>query len=124
MELFNGLKVISMLIIIAGNTHYYVLSGPLRNIEVIHQWFNTLGFGFAINADLHVDVFFWITGFVLAFNTLKHIQKNDGVMLAHPARIILDRYLRLLPLYLFMIFLLWQFMAMFGGDGPRFFQYE
>ena len=77
-ELFNGIKVFSMLIIIAGNTHYYVLSGPLRNIEVIHEWFNTTTFLFSINADLHVDIFFWITGFVLAYNTLKHIAKNDG----------------------------------------------
>lgn len=107
METFNGIKVVSMLIVIGGNTHYYLLSGPLRNIEVVHQWFNTASFLFAVNADLHVDVFYWMTGFVMAYITLKHIQKNDGHMLAHPARIMLDRYLRLLPLYLFMIFFLW-----------------
>lgn len=62
-----------MLVIIAGNTHYYVLSGPLRNIDVVHEWFNSSYFLMVVNADLHVDVFYWMTGFCLAFTTLKSL---------------------------------------------------
>lgn len=32
--------------------------------------------------------------------------------------------MRLVPLYIFMIFFLWFFIVLFGGSGPRFYQFE
>jgi len=39
-------------------------------------------------------------------------------------RTVLSRYLRLAPMYYFMIFFMWKFLMLFGGKGPRFYQYE
>jgi len=36
----------------------------------------------------------------------------------------MERYLRLIPLYIFMIFFLWKFISLFGGAGPRFYEFE
>jgi peptidoglycan/LPS O-acetylase OafA/YrhL len=49
------------------------------------------------------------------------MKLNEGVFPKHPARIFLERYLRILPLYFFMIFFLWKFISLLGGDGPRFY---
>jgi hypothetical protein len=32
LEIFNCIKVISMALIVLGNTYYYVLTGPLQNM--------------------------------------------------------------------------------------------
>ena len=74
-----------------------------------------------IQADLLVDVFFWISGFTISYGLLKKMKLNEGVFPKHPARIFLERYLRILPLYFFMIFFLWKFISLLGGDGPRFY---
>ena len=37
-EILNALKVYSICIIVLGNTFYYILSGPLQNLEVVYEW--------------------------------------------------------------------------------------
>lgn len=69
-------------------------------------------------------MFYWITGFVGSFQLLKRIHHNGEVWPAHPAKIFFERYLRLIPLYVFMIFFLWKFISLFGGAGPKFYQFE
>lgn len=70
-EIFNAVKVISISVIVFGNTYYYVLSGPLRNLDVVYRWSSSLEFMWVLWADLQVDVFFWLTGFVLSYTFLK-----------------------------------------------------
>lgn len=60
----------------------------------------------------------------MSFSLLKKLHENKGFWSSHPIRIFFERYLRLMPLYLFMIFFLWQFVNTLGGDGPRFYQFE
>jgi len=123
-EILNFVKVYSIGVIILGNTYYYILSGPLQNLDIVYEWISSSNFLLVIMADLQVDVFYWITGFVLSFATLKKLNANGGMFWAHPLKILFQRYLRLLPLYLFMILFLWFFMGLIGGQGPRFYQFE
>lgn len=69
-------------------------------------------------------MFYWLTGFIVAYNLLKKLRENDGELPQHPIKTMCSRYLRFMPLYLFMILFLWKFIALLGGDGPRFYQYE
>lgn len=39
-------------------------------------------------------------------------------------RFVYERYLRFIPLYLFLLMYLWKFISLFGGAGPRFYQFE
>lgn len=66
-EIFNAVKVISIAVIVFGNTYYYTMSGPLRNLDVIFRWSSNFEFMWVLWADLQVDVFYWLTGFVLSF---------------------------------------------------------
>jgi hypothetical protein len=70
-EVFNALKVYSIFIILVGNTYFYSLTGPLRNLNVVHGWFTHPGFLPIVSADLQVDAFFWVTGFMLAYSAAK-----------------------------------------------------
>lgn len=92
-------------------------------MEVVSKLFSSLGFLFVFEADLQCDVFYWITGFTLSFMWLKKIHSNSGFWWTHPARIFFERVFRLLPLYAFMIFFLWQFIHLLGGAGPRFYMF-
>lgn len=121
LEIFNCLKVVSILFIVLGNTYFYILGGPIQNLEIVSQLFRTTFFMFVFQADIQCDVFYWITGFITGFTILKQIRKNEGTWWAHPSRIFFGRVFRLLPLYFFMIFFLWKFINIFGGSGPRFY---
>ena len=47
-EMINAVKLIAISIIVMGNTWYYVMSGPLRNLEIISEWMNDFLFTFII----------------------------------------------------------------------------
>jgi hypothetical protein len=66
-EIFNALKVYGICIVVLGNTYYYILSGPIQNLEVISAWFKSKSFLLILGADLQCDMFYWITGFVGSF---------------------------------------------------------
>jgi peptidoglycan/LPS O-acetylase OafA/YrhL len=116
--------VYSICIIVLGNTFYYILTGPLQNLDVIYKWVNMPFFYVILQADLQCGIFYWITGFTLSFSLLKKIHQNDGHFWTNPIRIFLERYWRLTPLYVFMILFLWKFISLTGGEGPMFYQYE
>ena len=52
LEIFNCIKVISIALIVLGNTYYYVLTGPLQNMSVIDRWPKGFMFIFVMQADL------------------------------------------------------------------------
>jgi peptidoglycan/LPS O-acetylase OafA/YrhL len=106
-----------------GNTYYRVLSGPLKNLEVVSQWVTNFFFLFVLQADFICDIFFWITGFVMSYQLLKKKHENNGNWWTSPIRIFFERYFRFIPLYMFMIFFLSSFISIFGGLGPRFYQF-
>jgi hypothetical protein len=38
LEVMNGLRVMSCVLIILGNSYYYTLRAPIQNLEVIQEW--------------------------------------------------------------------------------------
>jgi len=91
------------------------LSGPLQNLEIVYQTVSSFGFYIILQADLQASIFYFITAFVLSYTLLKKMHRNDGVLWVHPIRVFLERYFRLVPLYVFMIFFLWKFLGLLGG---------
>ena len=39
LEIFNAVKVISICMIVLGNTYFYILSGPIQNLEIVSEMF-------------------------------------------------------------------------------------
>lgn len=123
-EILNGIKILCIANIVLANTYFNVLSGPLKNLEVVSQWISSVFFIQIFAADYMCDIFYWITGFVMSFNLLKKHHQNGENWWTNPVRIWFERYLRLLPMYMFMMLFLWKFIGLFGGMGPRFYLYE
>ena len=107
-----------------GNTYLHLFRGPVRNLEVKQSWIESATFSIVLQADLQSDIFFFTTAFTWSFQLLKIIQRNGG---EHPLpywKVVLFRYARLTPLYVFMILFLWKFIPTLGSNGPRFYQFE
>lgn len=80
-------------------------------------------FSIVIGGELAVDVFFWLTAFLSCYFLLNKMHDNDGERGSY-VKIILNRYVRLFPMYLFTLLFFWKVLTLFGGDGPMFFMYD
>jgi len=123
LEVLNGVRCLVLAMVILGNTYYYLLHGPLQNPIVIQEWVTSFGFSVVLAGDLAVDIFFWLTAFLACYFLLNKMHDNDGD-LGSIAKILMNRYVRLFPLYFFTLFFFWKFIVVFGGDGPMFFMYS
>lgn len=125
----NGLRVISMLWIILG--HSYLMPQGISgyaNAEVIVE--NPLNpdvagrnvlFGFVVSAQSAVDTFFFLSGFLLSYLTLKELRARSGKLDVMAA--VLLRYIRLTPslaLAMIVYYKIWPFL----GYGPFLPQYQ
>ena len=122
LELLNGLRVLSMLWIILGHTYSFMLSGALLNPLVPLDFFKMFSFNIITSAPYSVDIFFWLTGFLGVYILLNMMNKRNGKM-QNPLMIYFHRYIRIIPLYLFVILFLW-FLMTSVGNGPIFFKYK
>ena len=123
LETFNGVRVLCLCVIILGNTFFYILKGPLQNLEIIETWMSSTLFTVVISADLQADIFFWMGAFLSSYYMLSTMQENEGYI-GRISIIYLNKYMKLVPLYMFVLFFYWCFLAIFGGDGPIFFMYD
>lgn len=79
-------------------------------------------FSIVLSAEHVVDIFFWLTAFIGSFFILVKLQDKDSTFSV--AMLYLNRLVRLLPLYMFVMFFFWKFLVLYGGDGPLFYQYH
>eukprot|EP00347_Sterkiella_histriomuscorum_P020301 403338330 len=125
-EVLNGIRVLALNSIILGNTFFYILKGPLQNMNEIQEFLTEFLFSFVLAADFVVDIFFWMTAFIVSYFMLVRLRDNLGNFggLLATLKLIIDRAMRLLPAYIFALFFFWKFLVLFGGDGPMFFMYQ
>ncbi|XP_022102682.1 nose resistant to fluoxetine protein 6-like [Acanthaster planci] len=112
----NGIRVISMWWIILGHTFSYALVGYYDNTRFIFDKV-TLSFLFngVINAYVAVDTFFFLSGLLLTYLTLKHLKKSSGRL--NWFLFYLHRFIRLTPAYMVSI-AIWASLAIHFGQGP------
>ena len=84
---------------------------------------NSWGFCLILAGDFAVDVFFWLTAFLAVYFLLNKISDEDGDLGSY-MKILMNRYIRLFPLYFYTFIFFWSFIVLFGGDGPMFFMYN
>ena len=122
LEVLNGLRVISMLWIIYFHTFLYMLKGAIVNLKDFLDLGTMFTFNSVFAATLAVDIFFWISGFLALYLLMLNIKKKNGEM-QNPIMYLVHRFIRLTPLYAFVLLLHWTLMASVG-NGPIFFLYE
>jgi len=106
----DGIRAISIILVLVFHVFFvYLLSSPGMTAD--QMLLDVGGFwGWALNGDRGVDVFFVISGFLISGILLREHNKHDRIDLK---TFYLRRYLRLTPAYYFTLIVYWMM------DGPH-----
>ncbi|KAG5870080.1 hypothetical protein JTB14_021372 [Gonioctena quinquepunctata] len=116
-QVFHGLKTISMLWVICGHGFVGWRTLPVDNYQNVIDVQKSLYIFYATSAPLAVDTFFFISGFLLAYQYLKMKARPLMVHITSIPQLIIHRYLRLTPAVL-MLYLVTVSILPHLGSGP------
>ena len=111
----NGIRVISMCWVILAHTFLWCLSTISNPLYVIFDVAPRFSAQPIVNGFFSVDSFFFLSGVLVAYLTLREMQRKKGrfpVLTYY-----LHRYLRLTMVYAFLLFF-WWFLTVQLGSGP------
>ncbi|XP_033118021.1 nose resistant to fluoxetine protein 6-like [Anneissia japonica] len=97
----NGIRVLSLWWVILGHTYIFpetLFSNPTIIVDILSRFtFQAVG-----NATFSVDSFFFLSGLLVTYLTLKYLRNNNGKL--NWVMFYVHRYLRLTPVYMLVIF--------------------
>ena len=113
----NGIRVMSIFWVIVAHTHYWALiSNVLKNpAYALSHYTHRFSYQPIVNGFLAVDSFFFLSGVLVAYLTLREMERKKGrfpVLTYY-----LHRYLRLTMVYAFLLFFWWT-LTVHLGNGP------
>lgn len=115
-EILNGVRAFSFSWVILAHIYGIRAKNYVINYEDYPIVLGKFSTAFAYGAASSVDTFFWLSAFLLSYLMLKFMQKRDGKM---PwLFVIFNRYLRILPVYLF-TYLFSSLVIPALGSGPQ-----
>lgn len=115
LEILNGIRVISILWVIYGHSYYYYLLVPVMNPMKILEFVDNFWYQILFQAPLAVDTFFFLAGFLSSYLMMSEIKKKNGKI--NFFMLIFHRFYRIMPLYVFLIFMAWKFQP-YINEGP------
>jgi len=116
----NGLRTVMLAWVILGHTFAY-MAAPVGydNLMTVRDTINRVSFQAVPAAELAVDVFFYLSGFLVAYLVLKEMNAKRGRV--NWMLFYFHRYWRLTPVYAFTI-LVYTNLVPYMVQGP--FQYQ
>ena len=111
----NGIRTISMTWVILGHTYMFFF----QNEDNVVKNFNDatrLSSQAILSGELSVDSFFFLSGLLVSYLSMKRFEKDGKLPLL---RYYLHRYIRLTPLYLYVILVSMYLFPLFSS-GPIF----
>ena len=113
----NGLRVISMFWVILGHSYVWPLQLGVDNMRFLTSLGKRFSFQAVLNGTFSVDSFFFLSGVLVAYLTLRQMKRKKG---RFPfLHYYVHRYLRLTPTYAFVLFFAW-FLTTHIAAGPSF----
>lgn len=117
----NGLRVLMMFWVILGHTMFLqVLIGYDNMGHLANQYNNSWAFQFIYSAEYAVDVFFFLSAFLVVYLTYKEMKTGKAIPWVY---YYVHRYWRLTPVYMFVLFIYFK-MLPGAGRGPLWFLYD
>eukprot|EP00026_Physarum_polycephalum_P004720 Phypoly_transcript_04743.p1 GENE.Phypoly_transcript_04743~~Phypoly_transcript_04743.p1 ORF type:complete len:617 (+),score=51.21 Phypoly_transcript_04743:168-2018(+) len=120
--MLNGLRVLMMFWVILGHTLFFqVITTGYDNTEhLLNLLNNSWGFQFIFSAEYAVDVFFFLSAFLVVYLTYRQMKSNKPVPWVYYYA---HRYWRLTPVYMLLIFIYFKVIPALGR-GPIWFMYK
>jgi len=117
LRVFDGIRFLSTCWVLWGHVFFLGSTIGLRNFYDIVNKTEKFIYCILTSAVISVDVFFYMSGFLLYFNLKKYLSEKTPKF-AFFFTSLLQRYIRLLPFYLIGIFIVTNTLP-FLVDGPR-----
>ena len=118
LEILNGIRVMSMGWVILG--HVYDLRAalpPVKNPEDLPGVMKKSKTAFIYGAYFSVDTFFWMSGMLMAYLLAQQLDSSRGIRWKGWVYLYFHRLYRILPAYMFVLFMCWAFTK-YMGNGP------
>ncbi|XP_050305781.1 nose resistant to fluoxetine protein 6-like [Anthonomus grandis grandis] len=113
LSVLYGLRTISIMVIILDHRFGTFTSSALINFDYVEKQYRAPFACMVFHGDLFVDTFFLLSGLLVAYGLLTQFDKR----MVNPGFIIFLRYIRLTPVYAFVIFY-YASLFDYSGNGP------
>ncbi|KAL4219628.1 hypothetical protein ACF0H5_022200 [Mactra antiquata] len=113
----NGIRFISMTWVVLGHTYAFGLSSTDNVATFLPAEIKTFTFQAISNATVAVDTFFVLSGLLVAYLTLKEIEKRGGVKRVNWFMFYFHRFWRLTPPYM-LVLMFYVPLIKYWGEGP------
>ncbi|XP_020624607.1 nose resistant to fluoxetine protein 6-like [Orbicella faveolata] len=113
----NGMRVLSMWWVILGHTYDFSRRIPvtISNLPTFYDIIHRFTFQAVGNGTYSVDSFFFLSGLLVAYLWLPHMEKKNGKLPLF--KYYFHRFWRLTPTYMFVLLFLDKLLR-FLGEGP------
>jgi peptidoglycan/LPS O-acetylase OafA/YrhL len=124
LKVFDGVRTFSIGWVVFGHAFVNSLLSALKNFPDFMDILKSWKFCFVYAGFYAVDVFFMLAGFVFCYGFQKYLKK--GYLKSYNMKLkiflvgVINRYIRLLPMYLVILFFMTYVMP-YTGNGPTFF---
>lgn len=113
--IFNGIKVLSMLLVTFAHSYYYAKFSPIQNPDQLKDYITSFIHRLTYSSVFTGDIFFLATGFLLSYLTRNLILANPTSF--SWGKFIIHKLLRVVPLY-FYIYIFYLTAFNYIGYGP------
>ena len=97
--------------------------GPVKNLNDIPDEFNKGKTAIIYGGLFVVDTFLWFSGFLMAFLLAQQLNTPKGIKGKDWGYLYFHRLYRILPVYMFVLFICWA-LTKYIGNGPLRYQAE
>ncbi|KAK9880602.1 hypothetical protein WA026_011841 [Henosepilachna vigintioctopunctata] len=113
LKILYGIKTCSILLIIMDHRFGTYVSSAILNFDYVEKQYRSPFACIFFHGDLFVDTFFMFSGLLVTYGLLGQLEKRK----INPMFIIVLRYIRLTPVYAFVIFY-YATLFNYTGSGP------
>ncbi len=118
LRIFDGVRVLMIAWVVLGHVFYMAQDVPVSNPGQLTDFIEDYSKAWIYNASFSVDVFFFMSGFLLAYLLLKKFMQGSNVL---SWVLYVHRAIRLYPAQL-LVLVIYCFIIPAIGTGPMFFR--
>ena len=102
LDILNGVRFFAICNVVLGHVVAFQVSFPLANSNAFFDIFESPSAALVYNGFYSVDLFFWLSGFLMGYLVLTEIVRKDGQVAW--GFLYFHRYWRIVPAVAFMMF--------------------